>query len=481
MREAAVFYDAFRGLPPISGPDDAYNAQTSLMVSSINRGDHQSGAALARKILSTLSISADEQSEEFKSLSLEMLKLQVTLREVAQARVRGDFPAEQRLLSHYTIGDVSRLRVSADGAERSSAPTISTAWLEYVAEKTAGLPRPSWKPKTTAEQQATILEFKEIVGDLPVNKLTRDQMLMYRDKVSRLPANRRKRYPDKTTAELLEMDISADHLPAARTVHEKLVRIGAFLRWCRDTKGYLTSDPLAGIHVESESQSYAVFTQNDLKLLFNSETYERGQHSRSWHFWTPLIGLYTGARQSEIAQLTTRNVIEEDQVWLLAITDEGEGQHVKTRAGIRKVPISSKLVGLGLLDYVAALKNLGEKRLFPDLARGKHGWGQKVSRWFNDTYRKQCGIKPDPTGGRKVFHSFRHTAITKALSSSVASLAHFQQVFGHEKSVLGETATYMGAFPAATLVPVIEALDFGLDHSHYKNAWKLYARVRVNK
>ena len=234
---------------------------------------------------------------------------------------------------------------------------------------------------------------------------------------------------------------------------------------------------MAGVHVKSDSKSYATFTLDDLKRLFNSEKYERGQFAKSWQFWTPLIALYTGARQSEIAQLTIGNVIEEDGVWIFAITDQGEGQKIKTKAGIRKVPVSSKLTALGLRDYVASLKAAGEKKLFPDLPRGSHGWGQKVSRWFNDTYREQCGIERDPIGRRKVFHSFRHTAITKALSVNAASVAHCQQVFGHEKSMLGETATYMGAFPVTTLVPVIEALDYGLDHSSYKNSWKIYANA----
>jgi len=33
----------------------------------------------------------------------------------------------------------------------------------------------------------------------------------------------------------------------------------------------------------------------------------------------------------------------------------------------------------------------------------------------------------------------------------------------------------MHAFPVAQLVPVIEALDYGLDHSAYKDAWRKYA------
>jgi integrase len=297
-------------------------------------------------------------------------------------------------------------------------------------------------------------------------------MLKYRNVVARLPSNRQKKYPGKSIRELLEMDLPADQLPSNRTISEKLIRLGALLKWSRDIRGYLTTDPLRGLHVEHESQSYAPFNSSDLRKLFNSSDYERGGHSRSWRYWVPLIALYTGARQTEIAQLLVRNVVEEDGVCILVITDH-DGQKVKTSAGVRKVPVSSKLIALGFLDYVAFLKERGETQLFPDLKKGRDGWGHYVSRWFSEDYKQSVGIEPDPTGKRKVFHSFRHTAITRALGDG-QPLAHVQQVFGHEKSLLGESATYMHAFPVATLVPVIEALDYGLDHSSYKDSWRNY-------
>jgi len=44
---------------------------------------------------------------------------------------------------------------------------------------------------------------------------------------------------------------------------------------------------------------------------------------------------------------------------MLCITDEGEGQSVKTEAGIRRVPIHSELIRLGFLDYVRKTKESG--------------------------------------------------------------------------------------------------------------------------
>jgi integrase len=428
------------------------------------------GPALARTVLTTLGIEATDDSKLFADLSVEMAKLQVGIRRAMEGRSKCDYRAEERLTSYYR-----RMGLVPSKAESAAflTPRLSEAWKIFSTEKTSA-PQLEWSPKTARGQDAIFNDWREIIGDIRVGEVTREIMLRYRAAQAKLPANRHKRYPGKSIAELLTMNIPADQRPANRTVQEKLVQIGAFLKWCRETQNYLTTDPMIGVHFEANSQSYAPFSQDDLRKLFNSREYEEGRHLKSWQYWIPLIALYSGARQAEIAQLFVRNVVQEEGVWLLVIT-EGEDQRVKTSAGVRKVPISRKLVGLGFLEYLAFLQERGEERLFPDLKKGPYGWGHKVSRWFGDVYKKNTGIGPDATGRRKVFHSFRHTAITKALSKSL-SIAHTQQIFGHEKSLLGESATYMSAFPLQTLVPVIEALDYGLDHSAYKDSWQSYVK-----
>lgn len=472
INESILARDAF-GFTPDLMPDKLYEGYSKALAVSVQRGDHEKGASLARHVLSTSGVTADEESQLFKDLSLQMLRLNLALRQVADARSRGDYDGESRILDFYR-----RSALPGAGARIESKPgagvKVSNAWAEYVSEKADTQPNPDWSPRTKEFQVATFNEFKEIVGDVTFDRIDRDMMLKYRNTLAKLPANRQKRYKGVSAAELLKMKIPDEQLPSSRTVHEKLVRIAAFLKWCRETKGYLTQDVMARVQVTVESKSYSPFTKTDLEALFINDAYTKGEHRKSWRFWVPLIALYSGARQSEIAQLALKDISQVDGVWVFAITDEGEDQKVKTKAGIRKVPIHSKLIELGFLQYVEALKRKGEKQLFPDLEKGKHGWGDKVSRWFSDTYSPNSGIKADPTGGRKVFHSFRHTAITAALSKG-QPLAHCQQVFGHEKSLLGETATYMGAFPVDTLVPVIESLDYGLDHSAYKDGWRKFA------
>jgi integrase len=470
LNEATIMRAAL-GVNPIAiTPDSQFEPRTRVLSQAIVRGDHTPAVPVASSLLARMQMPVSEDSPEFRTLCFELLKMIVRLRVVLDARSRGDYSLDRELCAAPGVQEL--LVGSGAGASTSEQqPTIEEAWAEYYAERTAARPRPMWSAKTARGQAAMYSELREIVGNILVREITRKVMLSYRDAIARLPANRHKRYPGKSIAELLEQEIPAAHLPADRTVAEKLVQMGAFMKWCRETKQFLAVDPLVGVQVAVRSESYSVFSNADLNALFHSREYLEGRHRTSWQYWIPLIALYSGARQAEIAQLLTADLVEDDGVWYFAITDAEGDKRIKTRAGVRKVPISSKLLELGLTDYVEHLRSQGITRLFPDLRKGAYGWGHKVSRWFNDVYKKNCGIVSDATGRRKVFHSFRHTAITKSLGAG-QPLAHCQQVFGHEQSLLGETATYMSEFPIATLVPVIESLDFGLNHTDYSAAWR---------
>jgi integrase len=458
---------------------DARDMLLELKLSTLRRyietNDFSPGAESARRHLQQIGAPCDEQSPLFRQLAIDLLKFEAMVLEIQKARAGGDFRKEEEFIEYYR----GRGYQTEKMVLVPTGPKLSGAWREYAREKTSALPKAQWSEKTADFQEATFKEFLEIVADLRLSEINRETIIQYAQTLQKLPKNRRKLHGDKPIVEVLKLEVPEKDRASGRTLSEKLIRIKAFLDWCRVTKGAPQTDPTERISFHAESQSYAPFTQSDLYALFRSSDYQNNAHGNLWRFWVPLIALYTGARQAEIAQLTVKNVGEEDGVPFISITNFGEGQRVKTKAGIRKVPISSRLIRLGFLEYVEWLRKLGEKSLFPDLRRSEgRPDSSAISRWFNDHYLDSCGVqRREATGRRKVFHSFRHTAITQALASG-QSLAHCQQVFGHEKSLLGETATYMGSFPLKTLVPVVESLDFGLDGTSYGESWRAYAQAK---
>ena len=181
--------------------------------------------------------------------------------------------------------------------------------------------------------------------------------------------------------------------------------------------------------------------------------------------WAALLGLYTGARASEVGQLLTVDVAEVDGVPSMRFCDEGDDQHVKTDKSNRVVPIHPDLLSLGFLEYVDSLRGRGDWRVFPQAsATAKNGAGNWISKAFGYYLGNLSGEwKPAKRG----FHSLRKTVIQVMQGAGVPSELRVQ-ITGHE---LGDEhhATYSRDFTAAEKlagvgpVPGLSVLAYGLD------------------
>ena len=97
-------------------------------------------------------------------------------------------------------------------------------------------------------------------------------------------------------------------------------------------------------------------------------------HRKSYQFWTPIIALFTGMRQNEIAQLHLEDIRQDEEgVWLIDVNDRGD-KKVKTKSARRLIPIYPFIVKeLKLPDYVEMLKGEGGNTAFPRVKKGQ-GW-----------------------------------------------------------------------------------------------------------
>ena len=71
----------------------------------------------------------------------------------------------------------------------------------------------------------------------------------------------------------------------------------------------------------------------------------------------------------------------------------------------RIVPIQSRLIELGFIDYAQKQK----EALFPVLPLGRDGKGQVVSKWYS-RYRRSVGLTDTRN---QDFHCYRHTIATE--------------------------------------------------------------------
>ena len=138
----------------------------------------------------------------------------------------------------------------------------------------------------------------------------------------------------------------------------------------------------------------------------------------------------------------------------------GGDKSLKTVNAIRQVPIHPRLIELGLLEYVDALKAAGYDRLFPELKHNKiKGYRAAASKWFNENYfGKVLGF---PRDGKKTFHSLRHTFIN-AVDEFESNERTIAQLVGHVRGSTTAMTTYRKDADVGEQFGVISQLRYSL-------------------
>ncbi|MEO7323651.1 MAG: site-specific integrase [Dokdonella sp.] len=263
---------------------------------------------------------------------------------------------------------------------------------------------------------------------------------------------------------------------ATPTLANKQSYLTAFFEWSQNAGHYAPGDNPATGHVKQTTREkrlrrkggFRPFTTADIHALYSPEALGAlNEQTR----WGAVIGLYTGARVSEVGQIALADFFTNDEgIWCVRITDEGDGQSLKNDASNRTVPIHPHLLALGLRERVARLSLLGEKQLFP---RAKAGSVNGMGNWLSKAYGRHldaCGVKPNGPG-KIGFHSLRKTAIKAMKDVGVSSEARAQYV-GHELddehhgaygSEFTTRALLEGIDTGPCMTAGIGSLSFGLD------------------
>lgn len=339
--------------------------------------------------------------------------------------------------------------------QTNSGPLLSEAINSYVQEKT-GLDH--WKGLTASQNETTLRDFLEIVGDKPIKEITRQTITDFATKFGKLPANRNKKpeFKGKAIADILKMK---GYEPIdSGTLRNNLIRVSSFFKWA--TANRLTeanpADNATQIlpkkaRLKNKIDARDPFTIEDLQKLFQADEFKSPK--APYQYWIPIIALYSGARLEEICKLRLEDVKQDGGIWYFDITN------AKTEAGKRHTPIHNKIIELGLLDYVEQLKAKGQDRLFPELKPNKNGeYGAKVTKWFA-RYCDRCGVND----GKKVFHSFRHTVVDCLKQRLDVPHAAIHAIVGHEDKLAH--GTYGKRYQAASLKPFVEQIKFDVDFS----------------
>lgn len=315
-----------------------------------------------------------------------------------------------------------------------------------------------WKPRTAKSFLDNLELFKSIVGNVYMSDINHDTLIGFKNSLCRLPKNKGKlkEYRDKSVPELLLMDIPEDKRMSVTTINGHLTNIGTFFNWCKG-QGYAEVNYAEGKKLKNKTQTERdTFTKEDLELIFSQD------FKKDFQYWIPVIGLHTGARINEIAQLYKNDIVKQDGIYCFRIDQANEGQSIKKDSTARIIPIHPKIIELGFLRYVESVKG---ERIFPELIYQNNSFGHGPTKWFSYLKRK-IGFGKD-----KVFHSFRHTLVNHCLSNNCNDHL-LKQYIGHkEKDITSGIYNRKGYSVKQINEELIPLIKFDIDLSHLKGRY----------
>jgi len=413
-------------------------------------------------------ISGDEE----ESLGLRQIAwTELDFIELKRKTLRGRNP--RYIAEHFSLP-----LVSAHNAPLNPSCILSSRVDEFLQDKRDG--NSTLLKSTLDEYSKAIGEFIQCVGDIEVVDVTFDIAKEFRSCLLKLPKHRSKpSYRGKSFQELSALDLPRAVCITPKTIEGRLTKLRSYFDWLEQYR-VVEFNPFKGVDIKVKSTSYARYEIEDLNTIFSSALFKdspyRREHGRKSYWWLVTLGVFTGARIGELAQLRVEDVIEEDEIVSIQLTAEGEGMRLKTDAGNRKFPVHPILLELGFLDYIIELKAKGYSKVLPNLPADIRKSGDAASKWYNARYKDQH-IDKSFKKDRKVFHSFRHTFIQESVQSGV-ELSKLQLMIGHEPKLFGETATYLDEpYTQRQLFEEASKNKFtGLDISVLRGGWQAITR-----
>ena len=318
------------------------------------------------------------------------------------------------------------------------------------------------------QRRGQMAMFTEFMGDLRLCEIDGDVLRAYRDgplktipgTVNKLPKSIR-RDTMTATIEALREDGREWPLLSDAMRHERMSHLAKLFEWL-EGRSYLKPNPAAGLRGETgatkaerrerargetdDEGGREPFTGDQLRAIFGQLHFQVGhgrhvQKPSSWlpfEYWLPALGLLSGLRIKEGAQLHLDDVRRVEDVWMLSINESTADKSLKNEQSVRLVPVHPELVRLGFLDYCDALRVAGFRRVFPELT-----WSTSPAKYAKEPIRKMSAMLEGlgmPRDGTLVFHCLRHNcnnalvrALPGGLPSGGAELSRFARlrIMGH--------------------------------------------------
>ncbi|WP_249221031.1 tyrosine-type recombinase/integrase [Serratia rubidaea] len=328
---------------------------------------------------------------------------------------------------------------AADSNDDSDFPTITEAWNLYRKEK--GL---KWRAPVERENQKAIDLLLHIVGDVPVNQVTKQNIRDALQIVENLPRRTIAPYINMTLEECIAADIPEEDLISSENA-KKYLKIwrSLFKVYLVDKKDILEKSPTDGITFTVKQNRGGSYSQKEIERIKSLLlAFPDGDWRRDYF----LTLIYTGARRGEIANIRKEHIRKDDETGRYYIFVEGG----KTEHAQRQIPISKHIEGILRLR---ADKTPAGAAIFGDLPTH-----ETILKMWLEIMRQADSPSYDEFGLKRRIHSLRHTFISTAIAAT-GNTTLVQFVVGHSRTQsLGITARYTHRPPLKELLCVVDCL-----------------------
>lgn len=321
--------------------DDLRCMQDALALGDVSAVDNHTLEALH-----VFGINLDPASLSRPQLGIAVMRAYVRALQAIEKRHAGE-PVETPKFTHRAL----------------STPTTSGTLRDAV----GGWEKERARPAGTVHEYRRAVEmFIQLHSDLPVADLRRTHAREFRKALQQVPSVRRGKLREATLPELSTWGLKHPEVlkVSPGTVNKQLGALQAIAGWAHHNgiipDDVAWSDPFHKMRMEEEQSGRAPFVVKELQKIFDAPLFT----AHEWPVgakgaagvWLPLLALFNGARQAELAGLKVSNV-EIDAATstplIFIVAERKAGKSLKTRSSERVVPIHPQLVKLGFLKYVA--------------------------------------------------------------------------------------------------------------------------------
>jgi integrase len=431
----------------------------------LGTGDIRLISVLADKLIRENNFLTLKGSPEYRTLCEGLIRAELEALSHTSERETGDF-----------TGKIKDPVVVKPAAVPAAAPEPSETIMVLFAKYEKANPR-AMQADSMKQCRRDVEHFVAFAGSsVKASKIDRPMVAAWLDLLYDYPvkATETKVFKGMTPQEIIEANEELDPPKptlSVNTIRRYLSSLSGFCHWLM-VRSVLRDNPILGMFPEKDrTKKRMPFSGDQMKTLLESplftgclgeswqEMAQSGTHQiRDHRYWVPMIMAYSGARPGEIAQLQTADVRQHHGVWIMHITEMGEGnKRTKTEGSMRVVPLHSELIRLGFVRHCEGMVAQGKKQVFPEVVIPKSGQIiPEFSREMNRTYLPRIGLKVDRSLS---VYSLRHTVVDRLRLAGVGD-DEIAFIVGHEKATM--TGRY-GVEQAGTLqrrAEIIEGIKY---------------------